>query len=470
MNCKNKTVDELKNIFNNGDVEKLKQCLKTLKNSINMKSLLINELNIRGYFINPPSKYVKVDDMIEQLLTFAKGDDEIKINIGKQTLVKNVNKSPQKITRKKSPTKITRKKYKKSNKLIKYLQMGVNVHGQGTSLDGSNISGEHNYKYLSGAMDFYIMKGFLDDNIERTIYLFGNIHNLQSECEDVGINRLDEKGEIIRMTKYLHDSVVFAEDNNFTIDLFLESVRYTPGVEIQQEKGHVSHLKVNEYTPNALGDTVIKFENYKCGQYEKMHTDKCPFKLLRIHYSDERYVENLHYILGDIRRMTGYLRVSALIKEFYNKYKNEYLFLSKEWYYEFIMNILENGYGKYSNKIFKQWENSSSDYLKLTMYEKLKDILYINYNSLEQEYLFGRSNYIEKLKKFEEIIINDNVKYVPNPKVGMGMMHVVNPSKELDIEIPDLPYFMTDYNKLNGFLLKKLFLPIIFYNILNSIL
>ena len=62
MNCKNKTVDELKDIFDKSNIKKLEQCLKTLKNSINMKSLLTNELNAKGYVINPASNYREYDD------------------------------------------------------------------------------------------------------------------------------------------------------------------------------------------------------------------------------------------------------------------------------------------------------------------------------------------------------------------------------------------------------------------------
>lgn len=53
MHYKNKTADELK--------------------EINVKSLLTNGLTLKGYDVNPHSKYIKVNDMIVE---FCKDNDE----------------------------------------------------------------------------------------------------------------------------------------------------------------------------------------------------------------------------------------------------------------------------------------------------------------------------------------------------------------------------------------------------------
>jgi len=189
------------------------------------------------------------------------------------------------------------------------------------------------------------------------------------------------------------DSFEYAENMNMTVDFFVEFGRYTEEPQLHKVQlsqvynveedniffRHTSHLRKGSFWETSLTDTILMLENINCGQYERIKSkenSQCPLKNLRLHYSDEReiLIDVEYQKLRKIKISGQHLQEK--ITTFYELTKNEYLFLSEQWYIKYVMGLLMK-----NAKIFKQWEKTSSDYFFNTQMERIKEIIRLAYNT-----------------------------------------------------------------------------------------
>ena len=202
-------------------------------------------------------------------------------------------------------------------------------------------------EYLNGVRYVKKYKGILDDNINRTVVLIGEHHTKEFLCptETNSINIID----------YLLELLSYANKQNIDLDFYLEQHRYIPNVTEIFDYGEYES-QIHNLGEGFLVDMIIELEEKKCGQYERLikSENNCPFGTTKIHYIDERKINSYVNKISDLRTfsiMSGLQFVSLL--NFYFLSKNEYTFLSKEWYEKYIFDHL-------SDKTLKQWEKSSS--------------------------------------------------------------------------------------------------------------
>lgn len=289
------------------------------------------------------------------------------------------------------------------------------------------------YNYLSGVVEYSILNGILDDEIERTIYLFADIHTTTGECdihEDLveddlndeeyeyveGYEYLDTFEDIIRITKYLFDSFKYAEDNNFTIDLYIEQGRYLPHYDIIRGTSHINFSKL---PTGALTDLIERLVDLNCGQYQKIKGMSCPYKYLRIHNSDERDQFVRKFIYGKKQTINTLKDMSYSSK----------LFLSPEWYIEYMFNILPE-------KLLKQWNKIESKYLKNNRDSIFENIISENYeNNLKRFIYSDDENYILKLSIFQKTNGEGEEDVIPNfirfEEIYEFIIYMLNPVMEL---------------------------------------
>lgn len=230
--------------------------------------------------------------------------------------------------------------------------------------------------FINGPHSLYILKGQFDDNIERVIYLIGDYHGEQNECEVDDMYKLNkyitenqilgndlfqfvyespQNGmKLINIAYWILNTIKLFELNhndNQILDIYLEHIPYEPLYNINNVNINVnkinqnidSHVIENQYfIPGALGDTVHMLESIQCGEIEtKKRTSICNFS--RVHYIDQRPL-----IRDSIIGFYGYqgafrysLNLNILWKNMINSLhvqaygNNNFEYLSKEhiWYY-----------------------------------------------------------------------------------------------------------------------------------------
>ncbi len=292
----------------------------------------------------------------------------------------------------------------------------------------------NNYEFLSGVVEYSVFKGKLDDNVERTIYMFADVHTTYGECDlhrDVLLEDLyysgesyDDPDEIwpyeyldfyddsLRITGYIFDSFEYAKDKDFTIDYYSEIGRYIPSYEIKNTGSHIEFYKLAN---TSSVDIDERLNDFQCGQYERMkNTDECLYENLRYHFSDERD--------QFIRKFENKKDIDI------NELKNDKLFLSPEWYIDYMFKIIPQ-------KLVKQWDKIESNYLSKNKESIFENIMKYNYDKNLKSLMYSNvDNILYKLSIYDKGTTDkQNIPKFINNNEGVKefMIFMLNPIMEL---------------------------------------